>query len=49
MDDTVRTVTRKKKPKKRGRPEERLVITEAPETALPKLFRPKPKKAPAPK
>ena len=30
-----------KKPKKRGRPEERLVIEEDPETAIQKLFQPK--------
>lgn len=38
---------RKRKPKKRGPKEERLIITEAPETALPKLFRPKPGKGKA--
>lgn len=32
------------KPRKRGPKEERLVITEDPQTALAKLFRPKPKR-----
>lgn len=41
---TVTKNTKAKKPKKRGRTEQRLVITEDPVTALARLFKAKPDK-----